>query len=50
MEEKKEVCELCDGTGTIIENQGMCGGCEICGATEETEKPCPSGCPIPPKI
>ncbi len=32
---------ICDGSGVITKNAGMCGGCETCGSTEETQEPCP---------
>ncbi len=33
-------CEFCDGTGVIVKNAGMCGGCEVCGDKEEKQTPC----------
>lgn len=39
--EGKDVCSTCDGSGVVVENAGMCGGCEICGSREEREVPCP---------
>lgn len=34
-------CPLCAGTGEVIINPGMCGGCEVCGDKEERIEPCP---------
>lgn len=39
MDEKK-VCPDCNGTGVVVQNAGMCGGCEKCGNREETEVAC----------
>ena len=38
---EEEVCSTCNGSGIMVENAGMCGGCEVCGNREEQEVPCP---------